>query len=247
MNDDFLYTRQEVPEPAFVAKLQEELERMDSPEKSKRKNGQRRLNWKWKAVAAAIALIVLGVFAWNQPEVQIPVVSMVLGYPADSAFREAQASLGFEIPEMPSGYYLSRVQFSDGDTHSVTLNWRGEGPSGGNPIIPTGTLTAYWATYRGHCGIDFSVDTTVERDEEWYADYYQSLDERSDKVEVIELDGDTIGLWRWQTFDNVAYGMTLEWHHENIRYELEGALESPMGDCISREAFIAIAQSTLDD
>jgi hypothetical protein len=243
MNDDFLYKRQESPAPEFVAELRESLHQVEEPQKAKRKNGQRRFNWKWKAVAAVMVMMLLGTFIWNQPEVRIPVTNFILGNPAEDALQEIDEALGFEIPKIPSGFYVSTIQFTDGFTTDDVLEWLDYYELRGvDDYIPVDNFTAYWVTYREDCAIKLSVSTIAEADEEWYVEYYQYLDERSEKVELVELDSDTIALWRWLTLDNVEYGMDLEWHYQNIDYKLESTM-----DCVSREDFISIAQSTLDD
>jgi hypothetical protein len=222
MNDDFLYKRQESPAPEFVAELREKLHQVEEPQKAKRKHGQRYINW--KAIAAVFVLVSIGIgIFWNTPEIHIPVTNFILGYPNESVLRGAQERLGFELPEMPDGYFL-------GDIRSTQLE----------PPFVMGV----WQAYRGQCFISFSVHDSPQTPEslEWYQDYYSYLEARSEKLEVIRLEEDVPGLWRWLTVDNVPYGMNLEWHDENLVYELEATM-----DCVSREAFLAIAQSTLDD
>jgi hypothetical protein len=241
MNDDFLYTRQESPAPEFVTELRESLHELEEPQKAKRKNGQRYINW--KAIAAVISLVLVGITLWNTPEINIPISQMIYGNRAEDALQSMHDALDVEIPEIPSGFYVSTIQITDGVMTYDLLEWLDYHElSEVDDYIPVDNFTAYWVTYREDCAIKLTVSTTAEADEEWYVEYYQYLDERSNKVQLIELGNDKIALWRWLTLDNVEYGMNLEWHHEHLVYKLEGTM-----DCISREAFIAIAQSMLPE
>lgn len=238
MNDDFLYKRQEEPSPEFVAGLRESLAAMELPEKAKRKNGQRRFSW--KAVAAVFALIMASFFIWNMPEVHIPVLQMIYGNHAGDVLQNAQETLGFELPEIPNGYYLSTIRFADviGSYDVDIFDW-------GNieqwKFEPSYRLIVFWMNYRGDCVIRLTLDYLPrESDEEWNTEYYNYLDERSDKVEVIQFNDNTSGLLRSLTSYNVAYGMLIEWQYERVGYNIESSL-----DCMSREEFIELAQSTL--
>jgi hypothetical protein len=224
MNDNFLYTRQESPAPEFVTELREKLHQLEEPQKAKRKNGQRRFNW--KALAAVISLVLVGITLWNTPEINIPVNQMIFGYPNADALQDAQEIMGIEIPDTPNGYYLFSAQ------RQTEFDYP--------------PLLVHWQSYRGFCVIDLFAfaepgmleDEAFQQNQE----YNRQLAESFSWADIVELGNDVEAIWRATTYNGQPLGVSLEWYFGGNMYNLSSTEE-----CATKEVLAAMAQSTLPD
>jgi hypothetical protein len=222
MNDDFLYTRQEVPEPEFVAHVQSLLDGIEQAEKPKRKTGQKRFAWKGIVAAAASLVAAITIF-WTTPEIHVPVMSMVYGYPNESVLRRFQEFVGFDYPEIPNGYYIASIRSTQLDPESLVM---------------------YWRTYRKTCTISLMVyenpevsGITVQE-----VEYNHYLAETYAGIDIESLGGGIEATWRLTTLYNRPNQMSLDWQIGDMIYNLE-----TQEMCLSRAEFSAIAESIVPD
>jgi hypothetical protein len=223
MNDDFLYKRQESPDPAFVAQVQGLLDMMGQDVKLKRKNGQRRFNW--KLMVAGLVLIV-GATAVILPRF------LSNGAEAANATQDiletAQARMGILIPEMPEGFTLSYVEAPPSYfNYSLKLGWTDE----------------------IGCSTTANIISSPESPErlEANANVNKYMAQLHDWIDIVDLGNGIEAVFRFNTYDvndmpNGSDKKSLEWRIGDNIYSLE-----TYELCLSREEFVAIAQSTVPD
>lgn len=222
MNDDFLYKRQESPAPEFVAELREKLHQVEEPQKAKRKKGQRYVNWKAIAAVFVFFIVVAGIFIYT-PEIHIPVTDFILGYPNEEVLENAQETFGFELPELPYGYYIALIQHTNLDAPHVFVHWQ---------------------TYRGFCVISLFAFPDPQSPEaiQQNQEYNRHLAESFSWADIVELGNGIEGIWRSTTYNGAPLEVSLEWYLGDNRYELSSTVE-----CATKEILATIAQSTLPD
>lgn len=220
MNDEFLYKRQETPDPVFMVELHNNLQIMAVPQKSKRKNGQNRFYW--KAVAAVFVLTIMSLVILSQQRLREAIVNIFVDDPYYDLLMAAYYDYGFELPPVPERYHFSFVN---------TVN---SGIASRHYAIETS-----WQNSDKTCTISLRADFT------YYSSAYEIWPDTSewqllDGDEVIILDNIPI-LLGGDTFDLNPNRLTMSWTIPNQTYY---NLQSSRA-CLSREEYIAIAQSTL--
>lgn len=229
VNDDFMYSRRETPNPVFVEQLHARLTAQEELYKPKKKKGQPRKTWRY--VAAIVSLIIVSISAvlTISPEARILVfeamgVDMVLR----AELENAHELIDFNMPrQIPDSFEL----------HGVWTNYL-------NEMI---SIRFQWLGSKefdyGNCFIrmylfEHSRLPSVEQVEqtETNTDY---LAERYDWIETFDINDDINAVWRLRTISNSLNMMEINWRIDGISYKLE-----THEGCVSREDFIAMAQST---
>jgi hypothetical protein len=223
MNDDFLYTRQESPEPEFVMQLQARLEQVDIPRKSKRKNEQRFYSWRGIAALFALTVASLVLIIFSQARLRASVINIFVDDPNYDMLADLYSLYRFELPTAPIGYKVSTIaQTSMADElgrYNVGIHWLSSDRS---CIV---VLTADFSSYKYVQG-----DNENPPIEGVLAENEVLLNDR-----VVGVLGDPIGASR------LRYRMS--WRSENGIFYTLNALKS----CISMDEFLVIAQSTLSN
>lgn len=221
MNDDFLYKRQEVPEPSFVVRLHEELQSIGVEEKPKRKNGQRRFGWQQKLAAALFVFLVAGLVVFSQPKLREPLINIFIDDPNYDVLVDAYNRYGFELPTVPSRYEASpTVVYLRGRVEMLIIRWQA------SDHVCVIELGIEFDIIDEVSGIQIVPEPMIER----IKTGFQLLGD------ISIMDGDnTNRIWASWTLSNRAF-------YKNYNYSLTTGRS-----CLSGDEITAIAQSTFSD
>ncbi len=227
-NDDFMYSLQEAPRDEFVSKLNASL-------KAKGNIPALQLG---KHIASIILIIFLSVslLLFTSSEIRALVVQ-TLGIDEWIALSDddAQVYVSFDVPQyIPEGYsryHEWRDPTGNQQEGEVVVSTFGNEMLIGRMIWENDDCYIRMTVREDRTASDIR-DASMQRNEE-YA-------ERYDWIDVFDV-ADVRGVWRLETVPGQEFArMTIKWISlQNIHHRMETT-----EDCLSKEEFIEMAQST---